>query len=231
MHLAPAFFITLPPVFYILLVIALGLFLGDIPFPGGFKLGVAGILFSGLILGAFLPGQKIPAVLLEMGLILFVYGVGLQTGPGFFRSFRKDGLKLNLAVLVSLLTAFFICSVLVLVLGQSSLTIAGLFCGALTNTPALGAATETLANTSTSEDDVNSVVVGYAIAYPFAIMGVLLIIQFGAWLSRRGRNPALVDRRLQARTVEIATLQDGRAWTVQALETAFEVRVTRLRLG
>ncbi len=214
------------PVLRILLVVGLGLLLGNVRFPGGFKLGVAAVLFAGLLLGSMWPGFTIPSVLQDLGLILFVYGVGLQTGPGFFASFRKDGLRLNLAVIVSIVIAFAICALAIHAAHLAADTVAGLFCGALTNTPALGAATEAISHGSNPGSQVSSVVVGYGVAYPFAIMVVLSLIQYFAC---RNRNDAADTQAtvLMVRTLRIGNTHDH-ACTADKLESQFQVRVTRV---
>jgi len=216
------------PVLRVLLVIGAGLLLGNVPFPGGFKLGVAGVLFSGLLLGALSPGFTIPSVLRDLGLVLFVYGVGLQTGPGFFSSFRKDGLRLNTAVGVALIAVFLICVFLIHTIHLASDTIAGLFCGALTNTPALGAVTEAIDHGSHFGSQGSAVVVGYGIAYPFAIVVILSMIQFLIHRNRGTGKASSVETRLEARTLKV-THKSDQTLTVDGVEALFQVRITRIR--
>lgn len=154
-------------------VIAVGLGLSRLHFRG-VKVGIAGVLFAGLGLAAWakLEGSELQLVtdLKEFGLILFVYCVGLSSGAGFFSAFRKRGLKLNLVLLCGLG-----CGAGVALLGGSFFdlrrgVIAGLFCGALTNTPALGAATDVLRAGGESADPV----LGYSLTYPFGVIGALV---------------------------------------------------------
>ncbi len=84
------------PIVRLFVIIALGYLVGEIKFPGGFRLGVAGVLFVGLACGAASPGMELPAEVQTLGLVLFVYCIGLQSAPGFFKSFKRDGLTLNL---------------------------------------------------------------------------------------------------------------------------------------
>lgn len=215
------------PVLRVLLVVGLGLLLGDVRFPGGFKLGVAAVLFVGLFLGAFLPGFTVPSVLQDLGLILFVYGVGLQTGPGFFRSFRKEGFRLNLAIIVAVVVAFAICAAVIHMVHLASDTVAGLFCGSLTNTPALGATTEAIGHGTHPGSQINAVVVGYGVAYPFAIMVVLSLIQFFIYRNRGNAAADLAVSALEVRTLRIANTH-GHGCTADMLESRFRVRVTRV---
>lgn len=163
-------------------VIAVGLGLSRVQVRG-VKVGIAGVLFAGLALAAWakLEGSELQLVtdLKEFGLILFVYCVGLSSGSGFFSAFRKRGLKLNLVLLCGLG-----CGALIAVLGGSFFelrrgVIAGIFCGALTNTPALGAATDVLRGSTQSVDPV----LGYSLTYPFGILGAL--VAFRAFLRVR----------------------------------------------
>lgn len=140
----------------------------------GVRLGLAGVLFAGLGIAAFLnPGEaalRIAPELKEFGLILFVYCVGLTSGPGFFSAFRTRGVKLNLAVIVSLLAGAAVAVLGGRLLGLDRGLIAGVFCGALTNTPALGAATDVLRGTKEAVGPV----LGYSVTYPFGVLGALL---------------------------------------------------------
>ena len=157
-------------------VATLGLWIGQFRWHG-VGLGSAGVLFAGIFLGHF--GVVIDSgwlgLIRELGLILFVYTIGLQVGPGFFNSLKKQGLELNslaagivlgggaLAVLIGKLAGFNI-----------ALT-AGIFAGATTNTPALGAVQEAVKNLSNiSPEQLAQPALGYAIAYPFGIVGILL---------------------------------------------------------
>jgi len=225
-HALPEMFAS--PVLRAMLVVGLGLCLGEIRFPGGFKLGVAAVLFVGLLIGALVPDFSVPPVLRDLGLILFVYGVGLQTGPGFFRSFRNDGLRLNLAIILVLLLAFGVCALLIHYGHLAADTVTGLFCGALTNTPALGAATEAIAHQAHSAEHISAVVVGYGVAYPFAILVVLSLIQFFATRERRSVSGGPDPSALEVRTLRIANPHE-QSWTVDKLESQFQVRVTRVR--
>ncbi len=160
------------------LVAASGLMLAGIRVRG-IGLGVAGVLFSGIAFGHL--GFGIPHEILEFvrefGLILFVFTIGLQLGPGFFASLRKDGLRLNgLALLVifggAALTVF------AAVIGQIGFSAAfGLFCGASTNTPALGAVQQTLAIMGkTSGESAALPALAYAVSYPGGVVGIIVVL-------------------------------------------------------
>jgi putative transport protein len=165
-------------------VIATGLLLSRLEFRG-VKLGVAGVLFAGLGLAAFakLEGSELKLVtdLKDFGLILFVYCVGLSSGPGFFSAFVERGLKLNLVLLCGLACGAILTFALGQLLELRRGVIAGIFCGALTNTPALGAATEVLRTTRESVDPV----LGYSLTYPFGVLGALLTFRGFFAIKRR----------------------------------------------
>lgn len=166
------------------LVAVLGLWIGHIKVRG-VGLGIGGVLFGGLLVSHFM-GQfdiKLDAHTLhfiqEFGLILFVYSIGIQVGPGFFASLKHSGLKLNaFAVLIVLLSGVLV--VLIHKFFNVPLpVILGIFSGAVTNTPSLGAGQQVLSELSNS--NVTEIMgMSYAIAYPFGIIGILLTM----WLVR-----------------------------------------------
>ncbi|MHB0996388.1 MAG: putative transporter [Elusimicrobiales bacterium] len=160
-------------VFVIMLVAAGGLAAGNIKI-AGINLGIAGVLFSGILFGHF--GLAISHETLEFlrdfGLILFVYSIGTQVGPGFFSSFRKQGIRLNLLAAAVVLGGVAVTLAAARLAGFDIATAVGMYAGAVTNTPSLAAAQQTLA--AVSPEAVNSISVGYALAYPGAILGIIL---------------------------------------------------------
>lgn len=166
------------------LVISTGLILGNLAL-AGIRLGIAGVLFSGLIFGHFdlTLNAEVMHFLREFGLILFVYAIGLQVGPSFVSAFFKQGLKLNmLAAAVVLMGA--LVTVAVSVIGKIPMPVAvGLFSGATTNTPSLAAAQQVLATLPHIDAEVLKMPgLGYAVAYPFGIIGIILAMQLSKWL-------------------------------------------------
>lgn len=160
-------------------VIGLGYLIGNIAI-AGFKLGVAAVLFVGIALGAMDGRLSLPDHIYVIGLVIFVYAIGLQAGPGFFSSFRKRGLRLNIAAILILSAGAGVAVFLKYVMGLPAPSAAGLFCGALTNTPALAATVETIENVKGAIDPalvelyLESPVVTYGLAYPFGVLGVIL---------------------------------------------------------
>ncbi len=161
-------------VFAVVLVSAAGLALGNVRF-FGVNLGIAGVMFSGIIC-SYLGLSADPVMLgllRDLGLILFVYSIGTEVGPGFFASFRSEGLKLNMMT-----AAIVLCGVgLTLVISRfASIPMpmaVGMYAGAATNTPALAAAQQTLSGTPGGPD---MAAVGCALAYPGGVLGVILVI-------------------------------------------------------
>ena len=160
------------------LVISVGIYLGRLKV-AGISLGVTFVLFAGIVAGHF-HFTGTPAVLTFMqdfGLILFVYCIGLQVGPGFFESFKKGGVQLNiLAVSVVALNILVMLACFFIFFEPTKFNLAmmvGTLCGAITNTPGLGAATEALTQVFPA-DQIPAIASGYACAYPLGVVGIIL---------------------------------------------------------
>jgi putative transport protein len=166
------------PLLLLFAVIAIGYPLGRVKV-GGLSLGVAAVLFSGLAVGSLHPDLKVPELVYQLGLALFVYTVGLSNGRGFFSSFRRKGLRDNLLVAAMLAFAASLTYGLARLLGLGGPLSAGLFAGALTNTPALAGVVEAI-KTQASPENANQLlaqpVVGYSVAYPVGVVGVIAAI-------------------------------------------------------
>jgi putative transport protein len=162
--------------FVLCLVTVLGMVLGRIRILS-FRLGVAGILFAGLVFGYF--GVSIDPMMWEfardLGLILFVYSFGQEVGPGLLASLRKQGLRLNLLAAGVVLGGGVIALLLHRFAGIPLAAAAGLFSGATTNTPSLAAVQQSLKFMPGYTDAVGQLPsVAYAMAYPFGVIGVIL---------------------------------------------------------
>lgn len=167
---------ALQAVVIISLISAIGLGLGKIHIMG-VSLGVTVVFFAGILAGHF--GLSVDPQMLNyaesFGLILFVYALGLQVGPGFFSSFRKGGVELNMLALGVVLLGTAMTVVFHTMTGVSLPDMVGILCGATTNTPALGAAQQTLKQMGM---DSNSPALSCAVSYPLGVIGVILGIIF-----------------------------------------------------
>ncbi|HIF9187482.1 TPA: putative transporter [Photobacterium damselae] len=167
------------------LVAVLGLWMGNWRIRG-VGLGIGGVLFGGIIVGHYTDAWGIALdahtlhFIQEFGLILFVYTIGIQVGPGFFASLRSSGLKLNgfaaLIVVIGCLVAILLHQFFDVPLP----VILGVYSGAVTNTPSLGAGQQILSELGANESMLDLTGMGYAVAYPFGICGILLTM----WLVR-----------------------------------------------
>ncbi len=152
-------------------VIAAGVFLGKLKI-AGVSLGVTFVLFVGILMGHFgyIVNGEVLHFIREFGLILFIFSIGLQVGPGFFSSFKKGGMRLNgLAVLgIALNVAIVLC--IYYFGGESNIAaLVGIMSGAVTNTPGLAAAQQAAGNA----DAINTMSMGYAAAYPLGVCGII----------------------------------------------------------
>ncbi len=159
------------------LVITIGIWLSRIKI-AGISAGITWILFAGIAAGHFgfsLPTQTLNSVK-ELGLILFVCTIGLQVGPSFFSLFKSSGTKLNLLAIIIVFTGVATTLALKFALNMPIESIVGIMSGAVTNTPALGAATQTFFDLK--QTDAPSIALGYAAAYPMGVVGVISTMIF-----------------------------------------------------
>jgi len=185
-------------------VCVLGMALGSLKFRG-IGLGTAGVLFAGIIVGHF--GNPVDHHTLdfvkELGLILFVFTIGLQLGPGFFAALRQQGVKLNLLAAAIVILGAIAAPLLGKLAHFDNAAVLGIFSGASTNTPSLGAATQTLSTMpDIAPDRLNLPALAYAVSYPTAIVGIigaLLLLKLifridpakeAAAFAARNRSPA-----------------------------------------
>lgn len=160
----------------IMLAIGTGIFFGRMKL-GKITFGVSAVMFTGLFLGHL--GYRIQDGILDFirdfGLILFVYGIGLQVGPSFFSSFRNEGLKFNILAVSTVLLGGAVAVVLFYTTGLKMEDIVGIMSGSVTNTPGLGAAKNTIEEVKNQFPDkaFNDPAIGYAITYPLGVFGII----------------------------------------------------------
>lgn len=152
-------------------VIALGVFLGKLKV-AGVSLGVTFVLFVGILMGhlGYIVNAEVLKFVREFGLILFIFSIGIQVGPGFFSSFKKGGMRLNgLAVLGIALNVVIVLAIYYIDGGTSIEALVGVMSGAVTNTPGLAAAQQTAG----TPEAINTMAMGYAAAYPLGVCGII----------------------------------------------------------
>ncbi len=156
-------------------VIFMGILLGKIKI-AGISLGITWILFVGIFFSHFNMRMDPEALhfLKEFGLILFVYSVGLQVGPGFFSSFKKGGMTLNMLAVLIIFLGILTTYVIYKVTGLPITTMVGILSGAVTNTPGLGAAQQAFFDITGKEG--TDIAMGYAVAYPLGVIGIIVAI-------------------------------------------------------
>jgi putative transport protein len=180
----------------------------------GVGIGVAGVLFCGIFIthsGAPVDVHVLHFVR-DLGLILFVYSIGLNMGPRFFSSFKKDGLRLNLLSIGVVLGGFGVACLIYKIAELPPTVIVGVMCGAVTNTPSLGAAQQILAEQGAGAL-ASETGMAYAVAYPFGIMGVIIamilirrIYQIDAGAEARNYTEALGNSEAKLYSVEITVV-------------------------
>ena len=158
------------------LVIAAGIFIGKLRICG-VSLGVTFVLFVGILMGHFgyIVNDNILKFVREFGLILFIFSIGLQVGPGFFSSFKKGGMRLNfLAVLIVCLNVLIVLGIYYFGNVNDINALVGVMSGAVTNTPGLAAAQQTVSQMYQSPEQANLMASGYAAAYPLGVVGIIM---------------------------------------------------------
>lgn len=221
------------PILVLFAVAAAGYLAGKIRI-AGVGLGVAAVLFVGLAIGAADPKLALPELVPTLGLVLFVYTVGLASGPGFFASLRKRGLAINGIVAGLLVLGAALAAGLARALGAPAATAAGLFAGALTNTPALASVVEAMKSGGAEGASLAQPVVAYSIAYPFGVIGVLLAMAFGQ--RRRAKDAPVTVREDEGTLATLTVVVDGEradGKTVSELTATHRLHVvmTRVRKG
>ncbi len=210
------------------LIIALGYSLGEINWGGRFRLGVASVLFVGLGFGMWDSRFEFPPFLSSLGLALFVYCVGLESGPGFFQNFKIQGLKCIAALILGLCASFLVCLIFAHFYFGDSIIWVGIFCGSLTSTPALAAAADLLKDLGESSKH-KSLVQGFGIAYPISVVTLLVFLEFlMCWRKGRsisGKQPNFI---YPAQTLQILNSPVGFSnWTAEIIEKKYLIKMTR----
>jgi putative transport protein len=218
------------------LILALGSWLGTFSIRR-ISLGTAGVLFVALIFGHF--GLSVPKVIMDLGLLLFVYAVGLQAGMRFFRTFRSQGIRFIIIAFVTVLTGALVTALVAWIWKLPFDLATGLYTGALTCTPALAAVIDGVNRLALGSSA--SVSVGYGIAYPFSMVGVVLVVQLlpkllrrdlaaeeARWREEQAREmPGIVARQYRITNPNV----DGRQVSEIDLHRLSTVNLSRVRRG
>ena len=200
-------------------VIGVGIYIGRFKIKG-VSLGSTWILFVGILVShfGFRADPEVLHFVKEFGLILFVFSIGLQVGPGFFHSFKSGGVKMNLLAALNVLLAVTVTWLISATTGEDLRTMVGVMSGAVTNTPGLGAAQQTFVDVASSGgmDPVEAsriasgLASGYAVAYPLGVIGVIAVLILGKSLFKIDTSKELAelesleDNSGQARRMHVA---------------------------
>ncbi|MBM6595252.1 aspartate:alanine exchanger family transporter [Microvirga pudoricolor] len=169
------------PLLALFLAIATGYAIGQISI-AGVSFGAGAVLFTGLTIGAIAPRAAPPSLVGTLGLVMFVYGVGIQYGPQFFASLRGPGIKYMALAAVAVIASLLVAMSLAGPLGISTATAAGLFAGSGTSTPTLQAALAAADNQDPA--------IGYSVSYPFGVVGPIILMTFmAAWVKPKFASP------------------------------------------
>ncbi len=165
------------PLILLFIVAAIGYFVGNISIFGS-KLGVAAVLFVGLAFGATNSDFNVPQIIFEFGLVLFVYSIGLSSGPAFFKSFKNNGSRDLVFVLLMLTLSVVVAVLIYYIFAFDASTTAGLYAGSTTNTPALAGVIDLINQSKLADKEtlIEHLAVGYTYSYPMGVIGVMAAI-------------------------------------------------------
>ena len=164
------------PLLLLFVVASIGYFIGNIRVKG-ISLGVAAVLFTGLIFGALNTDLTIPSIITNLGLVLFVYSIGLKSGPAFFKSYKNNGLRDFTFIVAMLLFSGLVAGGLFFMMDISAAMITGAYAGSTTNTPALAAVIDYINSLHDQNPAMlNDAVLGYSFSYPMGVLGSIVVI-------------------------------------------------------
>lgn len=225
------------PVLLLFVVSAIGYWIGNIPIRGA-KLGVAAVLFVGLAFGALDPELGMPDIVIVLGLSMFVYTIGLSSGPSFFSTFRAQGLRNFMFIVVMLVLSTLITVGMHFLFNLDAATSAGLLAGSSTNTASLAGLLDLIDLSqpdALKESMSNAAVVGYSLSYPMGVLGVMFAIGImKKWLGVNYTEEAnslggdfLVSENLSRKTVVVT----NEAFVGMALRDIFQRFDQRIVFG
>ncbi len=171
-------YLEVNPILLLFIVIAIGFLIGNIKIKGT-GLGTAAVLFVGLAIGAINPSYTVPDIIFQIGIVLFVYTIGIKSGAAFFESFQKNGWRDIGFILFMLILSTLITIGVFYAMDFNTATITGIFSGASTNTTALAAVIDMVnLKENGNPAHINDLVMGYTFSYPMGVLGVMIAIKF-----------------------------------------------------
>jgi putative transport protein len=193
------------------IVIAIGYLIGTLKIKGT-GLGTAAVLFVGLIFGAMNPQFNVPEIIFQIGIIFFVYTIGLRSGPAFFESFKKNGWRdISFVVLMLILSAIITVGIY-LIMGFDNATLVGIYSGSSTNTTALAGVIDMVnLKEGGNPEAIHKLAIGYTFSYPMGVLGVMIAIKIMEYFLKVDYNAEKImlkqdyplDEDLTSRTIEI----------------------------
>ncbi|MFZ1704183.1 MAG: TrkA C-terminal domain-containing protein [Saprospiraceae bacterium] len=170
-------FLKTNPLLLLFLVSAIGYLVGRIKI-GGTGLGISAVLFVGLIFGAMDPGFDVPEIIFQLGLVIFVYTIGITSGPAFFQSFQKNGWRDISFVILMLTLSAIVAFIIHYLMDFDGPTTVGIYSGSSTNSPSLASAIELInQGFKNKANHIQNLVVGYTFSYPMGVLGVMFAIK------------------------------------------------------
>lgn len=166
------------PLLLLFVVAAVGYFVGKVNIKGN-SLGVSAVLFVGLAFGAINPEFNVPKIMFQLGIVFFVYSIGLSSGPAFFKSFQKNGIRDIGFVMVMLSMSLLIAVGIFFLFDLDAASITGIYSGSTTNTPALASVLDLIdrRDSARSEGIKDALVIGYTYSYPMGVLGVMIVLK------------------------------------------------------
>lgn len=205
------------PLLLLFVVASLGYLIGSVQIKGS-SLGVAAILFTGLAFGAIDDRLQIPAIVFQLGLSVYVYSVGLSSGPAFFNSYKKNGPRDFLFSLSMLVFTGIVAGIIWLILDCTPATITGIYAGSTTNTAALAAVLDNINqiySPEQAEGPLGEAVIGYSYSYPMGVLGgMIAIVLMEKWLKinykeeeHKLRKDYPLGEKLEKITIEVTNIE------------------------
>ncbi len=165
------------PLLLLFIVAAIGYLIGNLKFRGT-GLGTAAVLFVGLAFGAMDPGFIVPDIIFQIGIVFFVYSVGLSSGPAFFQSFKKNGWRDIVFIMLMLTLSTIVTVVIYWLMDFDKATMVGMYSGSSTNTTALASVIDMInLKREANDSTIQNLVVGYTFSYPMGVLGVMIAIK------------------------------------------------------